>query len=45
MALVKEAEGDVNAARQLWSEARPLYEAAGVRQAVEECDRRLSRLG
>ncbi len=45
MALLKEAEGDVKAARQLWSEARPLYEAAGIRQAVEECDRRLSRLG
>ncbi len=45
MALLKEAEGDVKAARRLWSEARSLYEAAGIRQAMEECDRRLSRLG
>jgi tetratricopeptide (TPR) repeat protein len=44
-AILKEAEGDVKAARQLWSDARLLYEAAGVRPAVEECDRRLSQLG
>lgn len=44
-AILKEAEGDVEAARQLWSEARLLYEAAGVRPGVAECERRLSQLG
>ncbi len=44
-ALLKEAEGDLSTAKTLWLEALRLYEAAGVRQAVEECNRRLSRLG
>ncbi len=45
MAFLKEAEGDVKVARRLWAEARPLYEAAGIRRAVDECDTRVSRLG
>lgn len=43
-ALLKEAVGDVETAKQLWSEARCFYETAGVRAGVEECERRLSRL-
>ncbi len=44
-ALLKEAQGDFQGARPLWSEARRLYEAAGISQAVEECSRRLSGPG
>lgn len=44
-AMLKEAEGDIEAARQLWTEARLLYERADVRPGVEECNRRLSELG
>ena len=44
-ALLKEAEGDVETAKILWSEAQRLYEACGVTGGVEECRRRLSRLG
>lgn len=41
-ALLKEAEGDPDGARRLWTEARRLYAAAGVEDGVEECDRHLS---
>lgn len=41
-AILKEMQGDVAGAEQLWLEARRLYELAGVSQGVEECDRRLS---
>lgn len=43
-AMLKEAQDNREAARQLWSEARLLYEAAGVQTGVEECERRLSQL-
>lgn len=42
-AMLKDAQGNSEAARQLWSEARRLYEAAGVRSGVEECEKRLAR--
>lgn len=41
IAILKEAEGDVEAAQQLWTEARRLYQLAGVLEGVEECERRL----
>jgi len=41
-AILTEAEGDFEAARQLWSEALRLYQAAGVREGVEECERRIA---
>lgn len=43
-ALLKEHCGDEVGARQLWSEAQILYEAAGVQQGVDECSRHLARL-
>ncbi len=43
-AMVKEAAGDIAAARTLWADALRLYEEAGVSRAVEECRRRVSRL-
>lgn len=43
-ALVKEATGDLEAAKALWSDARRLYDMAGVQVAAAECSRRLSRL-
>ncbi|HSR68263.1 MAG TPA: tetratricopeptide repeat protein [Acidobacteriota bacterium] len=44
-ALLKEDQGEVEAARQLWSQARRLYESAGVAAGVAECETRLSQLG
>jgi tetratricopeptide (TPR) repeat protein len=44
-ALLREAEGDLKTARTLWLEALRLYDAVGVRDAADECSRRLSRLG
>lgn len=41
-AMLRELEGNADAARQLWSEARRFYQAAGVREGVEECERRLA---
>ena len=41
-ALLKEALGDASGARQLWSEARQHY--TGYQEAMDECDRHLSRL-
>jgi len=40
-ALLKERQGDHARARQLWSEARALYQAAGVQPGVDECIRHL----
>jgi tetratricopeptide (TPR) repeat protein len=40
-AILKEAEGDTEAAQQFWTEARRLYQLAGVPQGVRECERRL----
>lgn len=44
-ALLKELQGDNAGARQLWSEARVLYETAGVQPGVDECIRHLDRFG
>jgi tetratricopeptide (TPR) repeat protein len=44
-ALLKERQGDNAGARQLWSEARMLYKAAGVQPGVDECIRHLERFG
>jgi tetratricopeptide (TPR) repeat protein len=44
-ALLKEHQGDSAGARQLWSETRVLYQAAGVQPGVDECVRHLARLG
>ena len=43
-ALVREHYGDNAGARQLWSEAQVLYDAAGVQPGVDECARHLARL-
>ena len=43
-ALMKEHDGDEAGARQLWSEARALYQAAEVQAGVDECSRHLARL-
>ena len=44
-ALLKERQGDNAGARQLWSEARMFYQAAGVQPGVDECTRHLEHLG
>jgi tetratricopeptide (TPR) repeat protein len=41
-ALLREAQGEGDAARALWIEARTLYHRAGVHPGVEECDRHLA---
>lgn len=43
-ALLKEKQGDREAARQLWSQARLLYTATGIDAGVKESDRRLANL-
>jgi len=43
-ALMRERSGDDVGARQLWSEAQVLYQAAGVQPGVDECSRHLARL-
>lgn len=40
-ALLREAEGDPEGARRLWTEARRLYDFAGVVEGVQECDSHL----
>ena len=40
-ALLREQLGESDAARALWREARALYQAAGVAEGVDECERRL----
>jgi tetratricopeptide (TPR) repeat protein len=40
-ALLRERLGEAAAARALWQEARALYLAAGIAEAVAECDRHL----
>ncbi len=44
LAILRDDAGDRIEARRLWSEAKALYAAAGVREGVEECSRRLARL-
>lgn len=44
-AILKEATGDLDGARDFWREARGLYESLGIDAAVVECSRRLSQLG
>jgi tetratricopeptide (TPR) repeat protein len=43
-ALMREHYGDDAGARQLWSEAQVLYQAAGVQPGVDECSRHLAKL-
>ncbi len=43
-ALLKEHRKDTLAARELWTEARALYHAAGIQAAVDECTRHLQGL-
>ena len=41
-ALLKERQGDSAGARQLWSEAQVLYQAANVQPGVDECVRHMA---
>jgi hypothetical protein len=41
--MLDEARGRTGSARELWSEARALYETAGVAEGVAECADRLGR--
>jgi tetratricopeptide (TPR) repeat protein len=43
LAMLDEARGRTGSARELWSEARALYETAGVAEGVAECADRLGR--
>jgi tetratricopeptide (TPR) repeat protein len=43
-ALLKERQGDRALARELWTEAKDLYEAVGVKRGVDECARHLTLL-
>jgi tetratricopeptide (TPR) repeat protein len=43
-ALMREHDGDAAGARQLWSEAQILYQAAGIQPGVNECSRHLAKL-
>jgi tetratricopeptide (TPR) repeat protein len=43
-ALMREHDGDDVGARQLWSEAKTLYQTAGVQPGVDECSRHLAGL-
>jgi tetratricopeptide (TPR) repeat protein len=45
LALLKADAGAVEESRALWSEARDLHSAVGVKEGVAECDRQLTRLG
>lgn len=42
MALLREKQGEREAARPYWAEARALYEQVGVEAGVTECTRRLA---
>ena len=44
LAMLKEKEGDRDGARACWTEAKALYEAAGVEAGVRESARRLAAL-
>ena len=44
MAILKEDAGLVGEAKQLWQEARDLYNEVNVQEGVAECSRRLARL-
>ena len=43
-ALLQEALGERGEAEEFWAHARSLYHRAGVREGVEECDRRMAAL-
>lgn len=43
-ATLRETEGDIQVARQLWSEALRGYKAANVQSGIRECEGRLSSL-
>ncbi len=45
MAMLKEDAGSVVEAKTLWQKARDLYAEANVQEGVDECSRRLARLG
>jgi tetratricopeptide (TPR) repeat protein len=40
-ALLRESLGEADAASAMWREARALYQAAGIAEGIEECDRHL----
>lgn len=44
LALLREAAGDVDGARQAWEEARDLYTRAGMEEGARECEDRLAAL-
>lgn len=44
-ALLKEATGDLDGARDFWREARGLYESLGIDAGVIECSDHLAKLG
>ena len=44
VAIVEEELGQVDQAKQLWTEARELYEAVNLQEGVEECSERLAGL-
>ena len=44
VAMLKEEVGQVDQAKQLWTEARELYEAVNVQNGVDECSDRLAGL-
>lgn len=43
LALLREAQGRLDEARDAWEEARVLYEATGIEAGVAECDAHLGR--
>jgi tetratricopeptide (TPR) repeat protein len=45
MAILNEEAGNVEEAKRLWQEARGLYAEVNVQEGVDECSRRLGRLG
>lgn len=44
-ALLREARGDAEGAREVWAEARTLYRDAGAPSAVDECAEHLTTAG
>jgi tetratricopeptide (TPR) repeat protein len=44
-AILKEATGDLDGARNFWTEARGLYESLGIAAGVIECSDHLAKLG
>lgn len=43
-ALLNEASGNLDTARQLWQEARALYSSLGLEAGVNECDAHLAKI-